>query len=61
MDFEEEYAGKVRSLEIANVRIHTDTGWKDVHSVWTGIGSSHHTEVLKDAYGSWEAGAIPST
>lgn len=55
-NFLRQYAGEVRSLEVANVRIHTDEGWQDVVSTTSGT-SLQTVGVHANAYGSWEAGA----
>lgn len=56
------YAGGVRSLEFANVRVHTSKGWQDVTGTY-GIHSrgSETDSSSKNYYGSWEAGADGNT
>ncbi len=51
----DQFAGEVRSLELANVRIHTGNGWKDVTRIKNGITEQFHLT------GSWEAGTDGNT
>ena len=60
-NFLKQYAGGVRSLEFANVRIHTNEGWKDVTSLSSIRSRVDADGVLANIYGSWEAGADDST
>lgn len=53
-NFLKQYAGEVRSLEIANARVRTlpDGQWRDI----TGVSSIYHSTTNAGAYGSWQAG-----
>ena len=56
-NFVKEYAGEVRSLEFANVRIHTSEGWRGLTRTNNISSRVDETGVLANIYGSWQAGA----
>ena len=58
-NFLKQYAGQVRSLEVANARVHTlpEGQWRDI----TGVSSIRYSTANAGAYGSWQAGSDGSS